>query len=103
MKHWMAPELLENMQYSIKVDIYSYAVVLWEICSRKTPYNEVSAPMAIVRLVTVEKKRPNLTIIPPDCPPTLIEIIKQCWSHEPHDRPSFSEIIDKLSKIQTFC
>jgi len=35
----MAPELLDNRQYSIKVDVYSYAVVLWEICARKTPYN----------------------------------------------------------------
>lgn len=28
-QHWMAPELLMNKQYSLKVDVYSYAVVLW--------------------------------------------------------------------------
>lgn len=49
----MAPELLDNKQYSNKVDIYSYAVVLWEICSRKTPYNELSSPMAIIKHVTI--------------------------------------------------
>lgn len=49
----MAPELLDNKQYSNKVDIYSFAVVLWEICSRKTPYNELSSPMAIIKHVTI--------------------------------------------------
>lgn len=33
-QHWMAPELLENRNYTLKVDVYSYAIVLWEICSR---------------------------------------------------------------------
>ena len=27
--HWMAPELLDNKQYSLKVDVYSFAVVMW--------------------------------------------------------------------------
>lgn len=98
----MAPELLDNRQYSIKVDIYSYAVVLWEICARKTPYNELSTPMAIIKHVTMEKKRPNLTVIPPDCPPDLIELMKNCWAHEPHDRPSFGQVIERLSKVQIF-
>jgi serine/threonine protein kinase len=78
----MAPELLDNKQYSIKVDVYSYAVVLWEICARKTPYNELSTPMAIIKHVTIEKKRPNMSMIPPDCPPQLLELMTKCWSHD---------------------
>lgn len=27
--HWMAPELLDNKQYSLKVDVYSFGIVLW--------------------------------------------------------------------------
>lgn len=99
----MAPELLDNKQYSIKVDVYSYAVVLWEICARKTPYNELSTPMAIIKHVTIEKKRPNMTVIPPDCPPQLIELMTKCWSHEASERPSFTEVISRLSSIKLFC
>jgi serine/threonine protein kinase len=95
----MAPELLDNKQYSIKVDIYSFAVVLWEICSRKTPYSDLSSPMAIIKHVTIEHKRPNLGLVPADCPPDLIELMKNCWSHDPNERPCFSQIIDRLSKV----
>ena len=56
----MAPELLENKQYSFKVDVYSYGILLWEICARKTPYHTLSNPMAIMRYVTIENKRPGL-------------------------------------------
>ena len=92
----MAPELLDNKQYSIKVDIYSFGVVLWEICARKTPYNELSSPMAIIKHVTIEKKRPNMSLIPGDCPEDLLLVMRKCWSHEPSERPSFQQIIDKL-------
>ena len=40
----MAPEVIESNPYSFSADVYSFGVnfyikiVLWEICSRKTPY-----------------------------------------------------------------
>lgn len=34
----MAPELLSNNSYSEKVDVYSFGIVLWEISTRKKPY-----------------------------------------------------------------
>jgi serine/threonine protein kinase len=36
--HWMAPEVLRSEPYSNKADVYSYGIVLWEICSREPPF-----------------------------------------------------------------
>ena len=55
--------------------------------------------MAIIKHVTMEKKRPNLALIPAECPRELVELMKNCWSHEPNERPTFNQIIDRLSKI----
>jgi hypothetical protein len=41
--------------------------------------------------------------IPPDCPPQFIELMCSCWAEDPNERPSFTEIIDKLSKTHIFC
>jgi serine/threonine protein kinase len=54
----MAPELLSNKQYSLKVDVYSFGVLLWEICARKTPYHNLPNQMDIVRHVLLQKGRP---------------------------------------------
>ncbi len=60
----MAPELLEGKQYSYKVDVYSYGILLWEILSRTTPYSNLHNPMAILKYVVMDKQRPNMDSIP---------------------------------------
>ena len=37
---WMAPELFSELepQYTQATDIFSYAIVLWEIAAREIPY-----------------------------------------------------------------
>ena len=36
---WMAPEMIKEKQHTKKVDVYSYAIVLWEILTGLTPFN----------------------------------------------------------------
>ena len=39
---WMAQEVLMGQTITKKSDIYSYGVVLWEIITRKIPFDEIS-------------------------------------------------------------
>ena len=34
----MAPEVINSSNYTIKADVFSFGIVLWEICSREPPY-----------------------------------------------------------------
>ena len=36
-----------------------------------------------------------------NCPEELYNLMLQCWSHEPAQRPNFQEILDTLLRIQT--
>ena len=67
-KHWMAPEILNNKPYSFKADVYSFAIVIWEVLARVTPFNTLNSPHAIMKFVSLDDGRPDLTRIPPDTP-----------------------------------
>ena len=96
--HWMAPELIESKNYGTEVDVYSYGIIIWEICSEKTPYNNMSQQQ-VQFYVSVKKGRPDLKVIPIDTPPKLIKLMKLCWEQDPGKRPNFEFIIEFLKSI----
>lgn len=51
------------------------------------------SPVQIAVKVATERIRPK---IPPDCPPTLHQLITQCWAHDPRKRLSSEELVSVL-------
>ena len=96
---WMAPEIIVNKRYSTKVDVYSYGIIIWEVCTRKIPYSSMSQQY-IQFYVSVKKGRPNLKIIPNDTPPKIVQLMQMCWEHEPNNRPGFDYIVDFLRNLK---
>uniref|UniRef100_A0A7N0UDN1 non-specific serine/threonine protein kinase n=1 Tax=Kalanchoe fedtschenkoi TaxID=63787 RepID=A0A7N0UDN1_KALFE len=39
---WMAPEVINHQPYNHKADIFSFAIVLWEIVTAKVPYDKMT-------------------------------------------------------------
>lgn len=95
---YVAPEVFLNEEYDTKVDVFSFALILQEMIEGCPPFsykqdNEV--PKAYV-----SKQRPPFRAPPKQYGHGLKELIEHCWSENPADRPTFREIIDRLSKIQ---
>eukprot|EP01117_Protostelium_nocturnum_P012588 TRINITY_DN4634_c0_g1_i1.p1 TRINITY_DN4634_c0_g1~~TRINITY_DN4634_c0_g1_i1.p1 ORF type:complete len:1195 (+),score=395.40 TRINITY_DN4634_c0_g1_i1:53-3586(+) len=92
---WMAPEILANNHFSFASDVYSFAIVLWEIlCGGEVPFsnlNDVEAALQIPNGL-----RPDL---PLQIDPELSLLIQRCWSRVPQERPNFASIISSLQKI----
>jgi len=91
---YMAPEILSNQDYSEKVDVYSYGIVVWEIYTKQTPFGDISSH-AIPVSVT-KGKRPD---IPKDMKKELKKIIKACWEASPIKRPSFVDILELFKTV----
>lgn len=68
--NWMPPELIENLPYDLKVDVYSYGIILWEIATRELPYKTFNSRFAIMQHVT-NGGRPNENLLPADTPPDV--------------------------------
>lgn len=94
----MAPEIIENMQYTLKADVYSFGIMVWEMCTRKTPYEDLNQQQ-IAMNVTLKKMRPDRGLIPLETPQGLKDLMEYCWDHDPNNRPNFEQITELLKKI----
>merc|ERR1719159_1345963 len=89
--HWMAPEVFTGTRYDAKVDVYSYAMILFECICREVPFEEEEP--ATVGPLAVAGSRPDLEAVPPDCPEVFNRLMISCWAHSPDQRPSFVDIL----------
>nr|WQM87025.1 serine/threonine protein kinase [Marseillevirus cajuinensis] len=84
---YMAPEVLAGLRYNEKADVYSFGVLVWEIITRKRPY-EGQSPVRVAELAR-EGKRLS---IPNDCPRDIKKLLRKCWEEDPENRPSMLEV-----------
>ncbi|MEN2495585.1 MAG: Serine/threonine-protein kinase TAO1 [Marteilia pararefringens] len=40
--HWMAPEIVKEIQYNMKVDTWSYGIIIFELCYKNHPYFDIN-------------------------------------------------------------
>jgi len=95
---WMAPECIKSQQYSIKSDVWSYAITVIEILTRKLPYGDRDA-VKVAAMVMYGEMKPT-SEIPLDCPPELTAVLSRCFEFNEHDRPDMDWICDQLSEFK---
>lgn len=100
---WMAPEVIKGTDYTEAADIFSYAIVAFEVICRRVP--SIKGIRNDQFSWAVRKgKRPDIMdplYIPEVVPAGLIELTTQCWDQDPSGRPTFKDIWQTLAKICT--
>ncbi|KAM6973581.1 mitogen-activated protein kinase kinase kinase 10 [Aplochiton taeniatus] len=93
---WMAPEVIKLSLFSKSSDVWSFGVLLWELLTGEVPYREIDA-LAVAYGVAMNK----LTLpVPSTCPEPFALLLSECWSPNPHSRPSFTSILKRLLAIE---
>jgi serine/threonine protein kinase len=99
--HWTAPEVLNESGDVdlILADVYSFGIILWELLTREQPYLGLS-PAAVAVSVIRDNLRPA---IPENTaslwPIEYEELITSCWHQDPTIRPTFLEVMTRLSSM----
>ncbi|EFC37135.1 predicted protein [Naegleria gruberi] len=126
--YYLAPETfiaehqIENKEEATKLDIYSFAIIMWELFFRMSPYHHVKNPFKVPQMV-VNGERPQIpfniendTEIKEWLSIQALEIsssdnsfingikkyfslILQCWNQNPLQRPTFLTIRRELDEI----
>jgi serine/threonine protein kinase len=93
----MAPDVVKNDDYTQKVDVYSFGIILWEMIERKDPYPDMQ-PIDII-LAAKEGKRPAFSAHNIKNP--TVQLIRQCWHEKAKQRPTFTQVVETLQGILT--
>ncbi len=89
-----APEVLKHEKYTEKVDLFSYGTVMWELYTRKPAFDGM--PQLQVYKAVVEGDMPG---VDDQCCTKYRQIMHECWLLDPEKRPSFRQIIPRLSEL----
>lgn len=92
--HFSAPEVLRHEKYTEKVDLFSFGAVLWELYTRLPIFKGM--PQIEVYKSVVDG------IMPPvddQCEPRFKKLMQECWDTNPGKRPSFREVIERLTVL----
>uniref|UniRef100_A0A8C1K0C4 non-specific protein-tyrosine kinase n=1 Tax=Cyprinus carpio TaxID=7962 RepID=A0A8C1K0C4_CYPCA len=87
---WMAPESINFRRFTAASDVWMFAVCMWEIMSRgKQPFHWLDNRDVINQL-----EQGNRLPKPDLCPPALYSLMTRCWSYDPPERPTFTELFE---------
>jgi serine/threonine protein kinase len=94
---WQAPEVLrDDTNYGLAVDVYSFGVVMYEIYTRKFPYEDIE-DVAEIEKAVLGGARPRF---PEECPDEWRALANSCMDASADSRPLFSEIAEVLQCLQ---
>lgn len=102
---YMAPEVLVGDMYEQSADIFSLAIMMWEMWHGRRVFSGSEYFGAITTCSSVEEyvlsgARPKFKAN--SAPPEEIQIMmKECWNHAAKSRPTALELKEKLNAIVT--
>ncbi|XP_042213696.1 serine/threonine-protein kinase TNNI3K-like isoform X1 [Homarus americanus] len=90
---WMAPEVFTQCtRYSIKADVFSFGLCLWELLASELPFAHLK-PAAAAADMAYRHSRPPLELA---FPVEVSVLLEKAWHKVPEERPNFSQIIEEL-------
>ncbi|XP_075895727.1 serine/threonine-protein kinase TNNI3K [Nelusetta ayraudi] len=92
---WMAPEVFTQCtRYSVKADMFSYALCLWELLTGEIPFAHLK-PAAAAADMAYHHIRPPIGY---SIPRLISALLMRGWNSSPEDRPEFSEVVSNLEE-----
>ncbi|CAK6968199.1 tyrosine-protein kinase SRK2 [Scomber scombrus] len=89
---WTAPEAIHDNKFTIKSDVWSFGILLYEIMT----FGQMPYP-GMTNYVVVQKLSQGYRMpCAPGCPRVMYDIMTDCWKQNEQDRPTFETLQWKL-------
>jgi len=94
---YMAPEVALENSYNETSDVYSFGILLHQMCSLEIPFEGYTMKM-FEKKVVIGGTRPKMD---PKWPLRIQELMLRCWHVDIKQRPSMHEVVDILREDLT--
>ncbi|KAJ6665788.1 hypothetical protein lerEdw1_001260 [Lerista edwardsae] len=91
--------LYNGSNYSEKCDVFSWGIILWEVITRRKPFDEIGGPAFRIMWAVHNGTRPPLI---KNLPKPIESLMTRCWSKDPSQRPSMEEIVKIMIHLMQY-
>ena len=112
---YMAPEVMNFERYAHSSDVYSFSILLWELCTLSKPFSRINTLAAAERAILRRNHRPPLQAIKAgsgasrssglswkredETTASFRNLLRAGWDKDPNLRPSFNLLIHELENL----
>jgi len=93
---YMAPEVHRDEPYNCAADVFSFALLCWELYAVQKPFRGWGM-YQLIKGVGDGNERPSP--MPVSMPAELAALVGRCWQKQPKDRPEMKEALGLLVKL----
>ncbi|MDB4935589.1 MAG: Serine/threonine-protein kinase pkn3 [Labilithrix sp.] len=90
---YMSPEQAQGKPLDARSDLYSLAVILYQMLTGRPPFTDNDAVVVMARHIKSTPKRPNEAVPEAMIPRELEDVIMRTLAKDPKDRPGSAEIL----------
>ncbi|RGB30578.1 kinase-like domain-containing protein [Rhizophagus diaphanus] len=95
---YIAPEVINGKEYTFKSDIYSIAMLMWEISSGQPPFINYEHDCNLA-INIINGMRPKIIS---EIPSEYKNLMEQCWDADPLKRPGINTFKKKMNEIMSY-
>ena len=110
---YLAPELVNGLEsmndhafYGAPVDVYSYGCIVYECLELRSPWSHDKKYTFAHKVLNAVSRGERPSLIRCDkkklenVEAQMIDLMNECWNHDPHRRPVFSDIKDCVEGVR---
>ncbi|CAB1330718.1 unnamed protein product, partial [Coregonus sp. 'balchen'] len=88
-----------SSNYSEKCDVFSWGIILWEVITRRKPFDEIGGSAFCIMWAVHRGTRPPLI---KDLPEPIENLMTHCWDKDPAQRPSMEEVKHTMASLMKY-
>jgi serine/threonine protein kinase len=91
-RRYMAPEVVLCKNYGLSADVYSYAILFWQVMALEMPFAKYDFDQHFSKVVLKGERPKRLSFLSP----MITRLLDDCWSPKTSVRPGFKRITETL-------